>query len=110
MKEKIKIYVMALAVIITCYLLVVCSAVLQAQPIPQHVVRKGNQFEVDTTKSVIATMTQFTYKDKDGIVYPIYLSNNNKAFIIRKSKNTSKYYKYYLSKEISEQITKEIKK
>ena len=66
----------------------------------QNVVRKGNQFEqVDSQDH----KTEYTYKAKDGKIYPIFLSARGKAYIIRISKNGRKY-KQYLPK-----ITEEIK-
>ena len=61
----------------------------------QNVIRKGNQFEqVDSQKS---RKTEYTYKAKDGKVYPIFLSARGKAYINRISKN-GKEYKQYLPK------------
>lgn len=36
------------------------------------------------------------YTDKDGVKYPVYRSTGGKLFILRKSKNTGKEYRYYL--------------
>ena len=61
----------------------------------QNVIRKGNQFEqVDSQKS---RKTEYTYKTRDGKVYPVFLSPRGKAYINRVSKN-GKEYKQYLPK------------
>lgn len=68
----------------------------------QNVVRKGTVFE-QVSKQTDITKTQYTYKDKDGNVYPIYLSSKGKAFIIKTSKKTGKQYRQYLP-EITKQL------
>lgn len=70
----------------------------------QNVIRKGTVFE-QTSNKTEATKTQYTYKDKDGNIYPIYLSSKGKAFIIKKSKKTGKEYRQYLP-EITKQLSK----
>lgn len=69
------------------------------------VVRNGNTFEqvVSQKKSTEPTKTDYTYKDKSGNVYPIYLSASGKAFIMRTSKKTGKEYRQYLP-EVGKQI------
>lgn len=82
--------------------------------------RSGNTFSVEqTTKSDVET--PYTWKDKDGKTYPIYISkkgartsksavgtSGGSCYIKRISKKTGKEYKYYLSKETQEQIRKEL--
>lgn len=70
----------------------------------QNVVRKGNVFE-QIEKKDSAVKTAYTYKDKNGVSYPIYLSGKGKAYIICKSKKSGKAYKRYLPK-----VTKELNK
>lgn len=41
-----------------------------------------------------AEKTKATYKDKDGTVYPVYLSKTGKPFYIRTSKNGNVYRAY----------------
>jgi hypothetical protein len=69
--------------------------------------RNGNQFSVNTEK-VKDLNTGYTYKDKQGKVYPIYQNSKGNFYIIRKSKKTGKQYKSYLPKEISAEIAKEL--
>lgn len=70
----------------------------------QNVVRVGNVFE-QVEKKDSAVKTAYTYKDRNGISYPIYLSSKGKVYIICKSKKTGKTYKRYLPK-----VTKELNK
>ncbi len=74
----------------------------------QNVIRKGNTFEQISTKQekfAGALKTKYTYRDSNGVVYPIYISKHNKVFIIRTNKKGKKY-PYYL-KDIEEQILRE---
>lgn len=65
---------------------------------------EGNTFtKVQVSKQ--DTKTEYTWKDKKGNEYPIYLSSRGKAYIIRISKNTGKEYKQYLP-EVTEQLKK----
>lgn len=65
----------------------------------QNVVLKGKTFvqQVDSAKSK-AIKTDYVYIDKENNTYPVYLSKNGKAYIIRTSKKTGKEYKQYLPK------------
>ena len=73
------------------------------------VVRHGNTFVVENTTSVNQdTKTQFTWQDKDGNIYPIYITKKGACYVIRTSKKTGKEYKYYLPKDIQETIKKEL--
>lgn len=70
--------------------------------------REGNTFtyvQSDKVSLKNDTKTQYTYKTKDGKEYPIYLSKNGKAFIVRVSKKTGREYKQYLP-QITEQLNK----
>ena len=72
----------------------------------QSVQRNGNNFtQVTTTtkKAGSETKTKYTYTDKNGKVYPVYLSASGKAFIKRVSAKSGKEYKQYLP-EIGKQI------
>lgn len=70
----------------------------------QNVVRKGATFEQISNKNE-ATKTQYTYKDRNGVSYPIYISSKGKCFIIKKSKKSGKQYRQYLP-EITRQLSK----
>lgn len=49
--------------------------------------------------------TKYTYTDSAGIVYPIYLSTDGKAFIIMFSEDSGREYRKYLPL-----VTKELEK
>ncbi len=73
-----------------------------------EVVRNGNTFETVQT-SQTDVQTPYTWKDKDGKAYPIYISKKGACYVKRISKKTGKEYKYYLPKEIQEQIKQELR-
>lgn len=91
------------------FIMVALACMVGATSFAQGVQRQGNTFvQVEKPKSDKVTLkndkkTEYTYKAKDGNVYPIYLSKNGKAFIIRISKKTGREYKQYLP-EVTEQI------
>ena len=67
-----------------------------------EVVKNGNTFEVVKTSSQ-DVQTYLNWKDKDGIVYPIYITKKGACYVKRISKKIGKEYKYYLPKEVQEQ-------
>lgn len=75
----------------------------------QSYTREGNTFtQVSPTRTAADPVkTAYTWKDKEGNVYPIYQSPSGSCFIIRTSKKSGKEYRQYLGKEISAQIAKE---
>ncbi len=72
-----------------------------------EVVRNGNTFETVQT-SQADVQTPYTWKDKEGKSYPIYITKKGACYIKRISKKTGKEYKYYLPKEIQAQIKQEL--
>lgn len=72
------------------------------------VVRHGDTFLVETTSVNQDTQTKYTWQDKDGNIYPIYITKKCACYVIKVSKKTGKEYKYYLPKEIQETIRKEL--
>ena len=74
----------------------------------QNVVRKGSTFveQADSTKQN-GVKTKYTYMDKNGVEYPIYLSSKDKAYIICISKKTGKKYKRYLPNVTAQLSTKQ---
>lgn len=73
------------------------------------VVRDGDTFKVENTTSVNKdTKTKYTWEDKEGNKYPIYITKKGACYVIRTSKKTSKEYKYYLPKDVQETIKKEL--
>lgn len=72
------------------------------------VVRDGDTFKVERTTSVNqGTETKYKWQDKEGNEYPIYITKKGACYVIRVSKKTGKEYKYYLPKEVQEQIARE---
>ena len=76
----------------------------------QTVVRNGKEYSVtQTQRTSEAKKTGYTWKDKDGNVYDIYISSKGACFIIRTSKKTGKEYRQYLPKDIQNEIKSELK-
>ena len=75
-----------------------------------QVAREGNTFKSTTTQTIKSEgqQTKYTWEDKKGNKYPIYITKNGAVYINRKSAKTGKNYKQYLSKEVKEQIQKEL--
>lgn len=76
-----------------------------------NVMREGKTFfaQQSAKKSKGESVkTEYCYTDTDKNTYPIYLSVNGRAYIVRVSKKTDKEYKKYLGEEISRQICKEL--
>lgn len=73
------------------------------------VVRDGDNFKVEKTTSVNQdTKTKYTWEDKEGNKYPIFITKKGACYVLRISKKTGKEYKYYLPKDIQETIKKEL--
>ena len=72
------------------------------------VVRHRNTFVENTTSVNQDTQTKYTWQDKDGNIYPIYITKKCACYVIKVSKKTGKEYKYYLPKDIQETIRKEL--
>lgn len=70
--------------------------------------RKGNTFEISSSKTKSEPIkTKFTAKIGDT-EYPIYITNNGSCFVNKTSSKTSKQYRYYLDAETSKIICKEL--
>ena len=63
----------------------------------QNVVRNGKVF-VQSSTSGDSIKTDYEYQARDGKKYTIYLSQNNKAFIVKWSEKKQKWYRQYLPK------------
>lgn len=68
-----------------------------------EIIRDGNNFKVEQTTNN-DKLTRYT--DSKG--YPVYVSSTGKFFVWKTSKKTGKEYKYYLPKEVQEQMTYEM--
>ena len=75
-----------------------------------QVTREGNTFKSTTTQTTKSEgqQTKYTWEDKKGNKYPIYITKSGAVYINRKSTKTGKNYKQYLSKEVKKQIQKEL--
>jgi hypothetical protein len=74
-----------------------------------EVTRTNNTFKVEQVSSTSKDIqTKYTWEDKDGNVYPIFIGKRGACYIIKVSKKTGKEYKYYLPKDIQETIKKEL--
>ena len=74
-----------------------------------EVVRDGNNFKVEVSTKEKDTQTTYTWETKDGTKYPIFITKKGACYIKRTSKK-GKVYKYYLPKEIQNQIKNELNK
>lgn len=73
-----------------------------------EIVRENNTFKSERRTENTDTKTQYTWEDKDGNKYPIFISKKGACFVIRTSKKGNEY-KYYLPKEVQETIRTELK-
>lgn len=73
-----------------------------------EVKREGNNFKVEQTSKASDTKTKYTWEDKAGQKYPIFVTKKGACYVIRVSKKTGKEYKYYLPKDIQETIKREL--
>ena len=89
--------------IILCILLALFCITISAE-----VKRAGNTFIVEQTTKESDTKTQYTWVDKDGNVYPVFITKRGACYIFRTSKRTGKEYKQYLPKDIQETIKQEL--
>ena len=89
--------------IILCLLLALFCITISAE-----VKREGNTFRVEQTTKESDTKTQYTWVDKDGNVYPVFITKRGACYIFRTSKKTGKEYKQYLPKDIQETIKQEL--
>ena len=88
---------------ILCLLLTLFSININAE-----VKRVNDTFKVEKTTKESDTKTKFTWEDKQGNKYPIYITKKGSCYIIRVSKKTNKEYKQYLPKDVQSQIKKEL--
>lgn len=73
----------------------------------QTIVRDGKNFTQVTTQSQ-NQKSGFTFTDRDGKVYDIYVGKTGSCYIIKTSKKTGKEYRKYLGEELSTQVCKEL--
>lgn len=74
-----------------------------------EVTREGDTFKVEKTATTSSdTQTKYTWQDKEGNKYPIFITKKGACYVLRTSKKIGKEYKYYLPKDIQETIKKEL--
>lgn len=74
-----------------------------------QVKREGDTFKVkQSSRTSQGEKTKYTWEDKEGNKYPIYITKRGACYVLRTSKKTGKEYKYYLPKDIQETIKKEL--
>lgn len=73
-----------------------------------EVKREGDTFKVEQTAKANDTKTKYTWEDKEGNKYPIYVTKKGACYVLRTSKKTGKEYKYYLPKDVQATIKKEL--
>ena len=86
--------------------LVLACSVMSAQ----NYVKNGKEYSTVQSETVKSEdiNTGFTWKDRSGKTYEIYITRRNACYIWRTSKKTGKQYKYYLSKEVSNDIASQL--
>lgn len=90
--------------LIICLLMAAFSLVSYAE-----VTRQGDTFKVEKSASTSNdTQTKYTWEDKEGNKYPIFITKKGACYVKRVSKKTGKEYKYYLPKDVQETIKKEL--
>ena len=90
------------------YIFCLLIALFSIASYSQDIVREGKTFKVQTTQQAKETQTEYTWEDKKGNKYPIFISKNGACYIKRISSKTGKEYKQYLPKETQEAIRKEL--
>ncbi|MBQ1930503.1 MAG: hypothetical protein II344_07745 [Bacteroidales bacterium] len=90
------------------YIFCLLIALFSIASYSQDVIKEGKTFKVQTTQTN-EQQTEYTWEDKKGVKYPIFISKKGACYIKRISSKTGKEYKQYLSKEIQETIEKELK-
>lgn len=89
---------------ILCILLALFCSIINAE-----VKREGDTFKVEqSSRTSQDEKTKYTWEDKEGNKYPIYITKRGACYILRTSKKTGKQYKYYLPKDIQAQIKQEM--
>lgn len=91
------------------YIFCLLIALFSIASYSQDVVKEGKTFKVQTTQTTSEQQTEYTWEDKKGVKYPIFISKNGACYIKRISSKTGKEYKQYLPKETQETIRKELK-
>lgn len=89
------------------YIFCLLIALLSIASYSQNVIKEGKTFKI-TTIQIEDKQTEYTWEDKKGVKYPIYISKKG-ALYIKRTSSKGKEYKQYLSKEAQKIIKKELK-
>lgn len=90
------------------YIFCLLIALFSIASYSQNVIKEGKTFKINTIQTE-DKQTEYTWEDKKGIKYPIYISKKGVLYIKKISSKTGKEYKQYLSKEAQKIIKKELK-
>lgn len=91
------------------HLIIILALLLSSFTGYAKVTREGDTFKVEKTATTSSdTQTKYTWQDKEGNKYPIFITKKGACYVKRVSKKTGKEYKYYLPKDIQETIKKEL--
>lgn len=90
------------------YIFCLLIALFSITSYSQDIIKEGKIFKVQTI-TTNEQQTEYTWEDKKGVKYPIFISKKGACYIKRISAKTGKEYKQYLPKEIQETIRKELK-
>lgn len=95
-------------ILITSVLLLFCTF---TTVFAQNYTQKGTTFIENTSNSTSkrgkSIETKYTWQNREGKSYKIYLSKNGRAFVKVTSKRTGNEYNKYLDEEISIKLSKE---
>lgn len=73
-----------------------------------EIIKEGKTYSQVVKSKTPDKDSGFTWKDSKGNIYPILISKSGSCYILRISKKSGNPYKYYLGKEISIEICKEL--
>ena len=74
----------------------------------QDYTKQGTIYSSKKDETPKEEKTGFTYQDKNGNQFDIYIGKSGSCYIYRVSKKTGNPYKYYLGEEISKDICKQL--
>lgn len=74
----------------------------------QDYTKQGTVYSSKKDETPKEEKSGFTYQDKNGNQFDIYISKSGSCYIYRVSKKTGNPYKYYLGEEISKDICKQL--
>lgn len=92
-------------------LVMLAIGVNNSSSIAQSVVREGKTFKsVGTNRAAKDTLvTSFTFEDSKGNKYPIIINKGSgRCYCYKISSKTGKTYKFYMKKEVSQAVCKEL--